>query len=143
MTLYMTPSRRMITFRHAMDRMLENSIAGDSSREREVYLGVNIRSNDEGYTLHALVPGLTAEDVKIEVLNDTIVFSGEFKPFEAAEDSKSLLSELPSGKFSRVITLPAALDAARVEASIKDGILTLWAPKAEAHRPKTIQVKVA
>jgi HSP20 family protein len=50
------------------------------------------------------------------------------------------MRELPAGRFSRVITLPTALDAAKAEANIKDGVLILRVPKAEAHRPKTIKV---
>jgi HSP20 family protein len=73
-------------------------------------------------------------------LNNTVTIRGEFKS-RAQENAKYMLCELPSGNFSRVISLPAAVDAAKVEATIKDGILTLLVPKAEAHRPKAIKVK--
>ena len=60
--------------------------------------------------LLALVPGLEADDLDIEVLNNTVTIRGEFK--DGNEDqSKYLVSELPSGRFGRVITLPTAADA--------------------------------
>ncbi len=56
------------------------------------------------------------------------------------EDTKYLISELPAGRFSRVLTLPTALEPGKAEASIKNGVLTLRIPKAEAHRPRAIKV---
>ena len=88
--------------------------------------------------LSALVPGLEADDLDIEVLNDTVTIRGEFK--DGNDHSKYLVSELPSGHFSRVITLPTAADADQVEASIKNGVLSLHIPKAETDRPKAIKV---
>jgi HSP20 family protein len=85
------------------------------------------------------VPGLEAEDVGIEVLNNTVALRGEFKN-TAKEESKYLVSELPTGRFSRILTLPTALDSTKAEASIKNGVLYLRVPKAEAHRPKSIKV---
>jgi HSP20 family protein len=56
------------------------------------------------------------------------------------QESDYLLTELPSGKFHRVISLPTTLDADNVEAVMDDGMLTLTVPKAEAARPKTIKI---
>jgi HSP20 family protein len=89
-----------------------------------------------------MVPGLEADDLEIEILNNTLAVRGEFKPVEG-ENVKFLMNELPSGRFARVITLPTALDPAKAEATIKNGILTLRVPKAEAHRPKAIKVTAA
>lgn len=140
MTYYITPYRRLNALRHAMDRMFEDTLAETTAPEREMLLAVDVQGADESYTVTALVPGLTADDLDIEVLNNTVTIRGEFKS-NAQEDSKYLLCELPNGNFSRVIALPTAVDAAKVEASIKDGVLTLSVPKAEAHRPKAIKVK--
>jgi HSP20 family protein len=82
---------------------------------------------------------LEAENLDIEILNNTVTIRGEFKSC-GSEGAKYLVYELPSGQFSRVISLPTAVDAAKVEAVIKNGVLTLNIPKAEAHRPKTIKV---
>jgi len=132
----------MATMREAMNRMFEDSIAETANTEREMMLAVDVQAGDEDYDIVALVPGLEAEDVSIEMLNNTVALRGEFKS-TAQEESKYLVSELPSGHFSRIVTLPTALDPAKAEASIKNGVLHLRVPKAEAHRPKSIKVTAA
>jgi HSP20 family protein len=139
MTLYITPSRRLASMRRAMDRLLEESFQEENQSEREMLLAVDVKATDETYILKALVPGLEADDLNIEILNNTVTIRGEFKYQE--EDQKDyLVSELPVGRFSRVLTLPTALDPAKAEASLKNGILVLVIPKAEAHRPRAIRV---
>lgn len=139
MTLYISPYRRMATLRDTMNRLFEDSIAETASNEREMMLAVDVLGEDEAFDIVALVPGLEAEDVSIEILNNTVTLRGEFKN-TSKEDAKYLVSELPAGRFSRVITLPTALEPGKVEASIKNGVLHLHLPKAEAHRPKSIKV---
>ena len=143
MTLYISPYRRISSLRSAMDHMLEETMNDMAPREREMTLAADVTATDDAYLIRALVPGLVAEDVNIEVLNNTITIRGEFKSSEADEETKYLLCELPSGRFSRTINLPTRLDPGKAEAAIKDGVLTLRVPKAEAHRPKTIVVKTA
>jgi HSP20 family protein len=136
MTLYVSPYRRLASMRQAMEQMFDEA---EAPAEREMLLAVDVRSSDEAYDISALVPGLDAEDLEIEVLNNTVTIRGEFKSC-GQEDSKYLVCELPSGRFSRSITLPTALDSGKTEASIKNGVLSLHIPKAEAHRPKAIKV---
>jgi len=100
-------------------------------------LGVNIREDDEAYILSALVPGLNADDLNIQVLDDVIRIEGEYK----LDDAQYLVQELPNGSFTRTLRLPAAIDADHVEAKIADGVLTLKLPKAESARPKKISIK--
>ncbi len=142
MTIYISPYHRMAAMRNAMTRMFEDSIVETISHEREMMLAVDVIADDEAYEIVALVPGLEAEDVNIEVLNNTVTLRGEFKN-TTKEENKFLVDELPAGRFSRVITLPTALDPAKAEASVKNGVLRLHVPKAEAHRPKSIKVVAA
>jgi HSP20 family protein len=141
MTIYISPYRRLATLRRAMDRMVEDAFQEETQSEREMLLAVNLKSNDEEYILNALVPGLDAEDLNIEVLNNTVTIRGEFKA-EEVDPKDYLVNELPVGRFSRVLTLPTALDPSKAEAGIKNGILTMRLPKAEAHRPRSIKVSV-
>ena len=106
------------------------------AENNEHTLGVNIREEDEAYILSALVPGLKANDLKIQVLDDVVRIEGEYK----ADENSYLLNELPHGSFTRSLRLPVPLDADHVEAKITDGVLTLRLPKAESARPKQIKI---
>jgi HSP20 family protein len=140
MTYYISPYRRMAAMRNAMNRMFDDSLEPQSSSEREMLLAVDVQSGDDAFDITALVPGLDADSLDIEVLNNTVTIRGEFKTC-GDDQTKYLVCELPNGRFSRTISLPAAVDTAKVEASIKNGVLALHVPKAEADRPKAIKVK--
>ena len=99
-------------------------------------LPVDIRDDGEAYTLTAYVPGLKAEDLTIQVVEDTLTIEGTF----GNQEGEYLLSELPAGKFRRSLQLPALLDSEKAEASIENGILTLRVPRTEAARPRSIPV---
>ena len=101
--------------------------------------------------LSSRVPGLKAEDLNIQVLDDVLRIEGEYKrssPVDRADENEYLLRELPSGSFTRTLRqaqgnalrLPAAIEADSVEAKIADRSLTLKLPKAESARPRKIQV---
>jgi HSP20 family protein len=106
-------------------------------QNRERSLGVNIHEQDDAFILSALVPGLNAEDLNIQVLDDVVRIDGEYK----ADENDYVVRELPSGQFTRTLRLPAAIDAEQVEAKIADGVLTLTLPKAESARPKKISIQ--
>jgi len=140
MTYYATPYRQMAAMRNAMHRWFDNSLVDQTPTEREMLLAVDVKTGDEAYDITALVPGLEADDLDIEVLDNTVTIRGEFKT-DGNEQDKYLVSELPDGHFSRVINLPTETDASKVDAVIKNGVLSLHIPKAEAARPKSIKVK--
>ena len=132
MTFYLHPH----PYRRTVRRWSENN---------QQALGVNIREEDDASVLSSLVPGLKAEDLNTQVLDDVVRIEGEYKrssPVGQADENEYLLRELPSGSFTRTLRLPAAIEADSVEAKIADGILTLKLPKAESARPKKIQVTV-
>ncbi len=99
-------------------------------------LPVDVRDEDEAFVLTAFVPGLTAEQLNIQILDDTLSIEGEYKH----EETDSVLSELPAGAFRRTLRLATELDAEKAEAKIDNGVLTLRLPKAESARPKVIKV---
>ncbi len=101
-------------------------------------LAVDVREENDSYLLQALVPGLKADDLNIQILEDVVTIEGEFK----GDENEYLMRELPHGSFRRTLRLPASLDASKAEAKIADGVLTLSLPKAESARPKTIKVAV-
>ena len=105
---------------------------------RDLSLAVDVREEDNAYILNALVPGLKAADLNVQVLEDVVTISGEFKD----DETEYLMRELPYGSFSRSLRMPVTLDAGKAEAKITDGVLTLRLAKAESALPKTIKVAV-
>jgi HSP20 family protein len=84
------------------------------------------------------VPGLKAEDLNIQVLENVVSIEGEYQPV----DAEYLLNEIPSGSFRRTLRLPTEIQSEKVEAKIADGVLTLNLPKAESSKPKKINISV-
>ena len=142
MTLYISPYRRLSSLREAMDRLLEENLPENTPNEREMVLAVDVADEEDAYKITALVPGLDAENLNIEILNNTVALRGEFKRESIEKEAKFLTCELPEGHFSRVISLPVAVDSSKAEASLKNGVLMLHIPKTDAHRPKSIKVNI-
>jgi HSP20 family protein len=132
MTFYLHP----YPYRQMARRTLNNG---------ERTLGINVREENDAYVLSALVPGLKAEDLNIQVLEDILRIEGEYQrssPADKADEQNYVVRELPSGSFTRTLRLPSVIDADHVEANIADGVLTLTLPKAESARPKKINIQV-
>jgi len=100
-------------------------------------LRINIREEEDAYIVTALVPGLKAEDLNIQVLDNVVRIAGEY----SQDENPYLMRELPSGTFTRTLEMPSALEPDSVDANITDGILTLPLPKAQSARPKQIKIK--
>jgi HSP20 family protein len=130
----------MTLYFHSPRRLARRYEALADGQRPEVHIPVDVTADEDGFTLTALVPGLEPEQVKIEVLEDAVSIRGEF-PSAEAEEGRALLRERPSGRFSRTLRLPAALDASQAEAEVKHGVLSLRVPKAEEARAKTIKVR--
>jgi len=99
-------------------------------------LAADVRDEEEAFVLTALVPGLKADDLNINILEDVVRIEGEFKHDEA----DYLMRELPAGSFERALQLPAPVNADKAEARIADGVLTLRLPKADSARPRKIAI---
>jgi HSP20 family protein len=105
----------------------------------EVSFPIDIKDDGESYTFSALLPGLTAEDVNIQIQGNVVSLQGELK-HDRDEKATYLMVERPAGKFSRSIELPDAVDTAKAEAELVNGVLTLRLPKAEEAKPRSIKV---
>jgi HSP20 family protein len=134
MTLYIQP----YSFGIAQDRQFHRMARQWAEQPQQRALGVNVSEQDDAYVLSALVPGLKAEDLNIQVLENVVSIEGEYQ----AADTDYLLNELPSGSFRRALRLPAEIQADKVQAKIADGVLTLNLPKAESAKPKRINISV-
>lgn len=102
-------------------------------------LPIDVQADELAYLITAEVPGISVEDLQVEVLDDLVTLRGEYKAEEAGE---LLINEIErSGGFYRRIQLPLAIDADAVEAKVENGLLTVRVPKAEVALAKKIEVK--
>ncbi len=136
------PVRDMITMRQAMDRMLDDTFArGSESHGTGAWLlPMDAYITDEAIVIRADVPGIKSDEIEITLEGDTLTIRGEIKR-EEADHRKYVLLERPTGKFERTLSINTPINHDKVEASFKDGVLTLTLPKAEAVKPRQITVK--
>ena len=106
------------------------------------FMPVDVQASSDEYVITAEVPGLTAEDLKIEILDDVVTLAGDLHSEEEGERD-TILQELPQGSFQRSLRFSEPLDADKAEAQLENGLLKLRIPKSEDARPKTIKVKAS
>lgn len=104
---------------------------------------VDIYENDaHEYVIKADLPDLKREDITVTFENNVLTLKGERKAeFESTRNDRYQRVERAHGTFTRSFTLPATVDASRISAAYKDGVLTVRVPQREEAKPKQIEVQ--
>jgi HSP20 family protein len=100
-------------------------------------------TGDHELVIKAEIPGMNKDDIDITVENFTLTIRGEKKAEQTVKDDQFHRVERNYGAFTRSFALPHTVDANKVEASYKDGVLTIKLPQREEAKPKQIKVNVA
>jgi HSP20 family protein len=100
---------------------------------------VDIEETDDAYVLEAELPGVKREDVSIELVGNELAIAGEVK--ERARKGALRRQARRTGRFEYRVGLPNQVDAAKVEASLKDGVLNVRVPKSERAQRRKIELK--
>jgi len=103
---------------------------------------VDITEHDDEYLVKVELPGVNKDEVKLTLENNILTIRGEKKQEKETKKENYHRVERSYGSFQRSFTLPAAVKSDKIDASYKDGILTVSLPKAEEAKPKQIEVKV-
>jgi HSP20 family protein len=103
---------------------------------------VNIVENEKGYTISAELPGVSKDDIDIDLKDNTLSIKGEKKVETKDEKENYIRVESSYGKFERSFNVSDDIDRNSVNASFKDGVLTLVLNKKEESKPKQIKVEV-
>ncbi|MBI4285495.1 MAG: Hsp20/alpha crystallin family protein [Chloroflexi bacterium] len=103
---------------------------------------IDVFDKKDSIVVRAELPGMKKEEIDVKVEGNTMIIGGERKASTEVKEEDYYRSEMVYGKFTRSITLPSTVDAARIEATYKDGILEVNLPKTEAAKPKKIEIKV-
>ena len=148
----------LVSFQREFDRLFDRLIQGfgrtplgfdrpawPSLAQTLLKPTVDIGSADKEYTVTVEVPGVSEDDVKIELAGDTLTIQGEKKREKTAKDKDYHCVERSYGAFRRVLSLPEDVDQENIEASFKNGVLTVTMPRKALPKSdvKRIDVKKA
>jgi HSP20 family protein len=97
---------------------------------------------DNNFVVKAELPGVKKDDVDVSIAGDALTIKGQKKASKEIKDEDYYRCESQYGSFSRTITLPAAVDAKKIEASYENGVLEIHVPKAKEAVPTKVEIKV-
>ncbi len=103
---------------------------------------VDIIENDSAYLVTAEIPGVRKEDIHITLEEGVLTIAGERKQEQTEKTRKLHRLERSYGAFSRSFGLPENIDAEKIEARYRDGVLAVAVAKSETARPRHIEVRV-
>jgi HSP20 family protein len=140
------PGRDLANLQDEMERMFRHVFGGES--ERPTTAGawspvLDVEESEDGFVLHVELPGVGPDDVEVSLEENILTITGERSFYRDRNADSFRRVERRFGRFHRSIRMPDRVDSDRVEASYKDGLLTITVPKAEEAKPRRIEVKQA
>ena len=137
---------RWIDLRDDLNSLFDLPMMGNFARQAQLFSGwtpvLDLYQDNDNVVATVELPGMRKDDIEISLHDGMLTIAGERKT-ETQGGEKAERSERYIGKFRRSITLPTRVDADKVSATYKDGILTVTLSKAEEAKPKQIQVDIS
>ena len=136
MALLMKPQ----PFTRDVDRLFDAFFGADRDQSRRWVPPVDLVEAEDHFVLKADLPGLTEQDVSIEVQDGTLTISGERKDEHEARERGWYRIERSFGSFSRSLTLPDGVNADAITARFENGVLEVSIPKPEERKPRRVEI---
>ncbi len=139
-----TPMGHLRSFQEEMNRMFHEFFRSGGEEAgwglRTWTPPVDIYETDDALVLKAELPGVSKDDVSLEIHNNTLILRGERKHEAEVKEGDYYRAERAYGTFQRSFVLPTLVDQDQVQATYTDGVLELRLPKSEAAKPKRIAI---
>ncbi|HEU5393475.1 MAG TPA: Hsp20/alpha crystallin family protein [Candidatus Methylomirabilis sp.] len=141
------PFRDLMSIQERMNRLFDQTLSRTRAEEEGIAAStwvpsVDIYETPDRVVMKAELPGLTREDIEINVRDNTLSLRGERKFEKDVKEENYLRIERAYGSFQRSFTLPATIQQDKIKAVFKDGVLEVTLPKAEEAHPKQIKIDV-
>ncbi len=137
------PLRDIQRMQEEMSRILDDRLVGRTGESVGWTPNVDIYEDDEGVLLRFDLAGVESKDVDIRFENGVLTLRGERKLEREDRRENYHRIELPYGTFTRSFSLPGTIDAEKIRAESKNGVLSVTLPKKPEAKPRSIQVKVS
>jgi HSP20 family protein len=136
------PTRELDSLQSEFNRLFDSFIGNGRSevRARRWVPAVDLVETDESLVLRADLPGLSKEDVTIEVKDDVLTLSGERRGEHEEKAEGYYRVERAFGRFSRSLTLPQGVEPDSIDAEFTDGVLEVRIPKPEERKPHRVAI---
>ena len=140
-----TPMGNFQSFQDEMNRMFNEFFRGGTGEEagwglRTWTPPIDIYETDDALVLKAELPGVSRDDVSIEIHQNTLILRGQRKHETEVKEEHYHRVERAYGTFQRSFMLPTQVDQEKVQATYHDGVLELRLPKSEAAKPKRVAI---
>lgn len=126
-----------------VNRLFDTSLRRHGGFEGVFSPALDVVVEKDNVLVKADLPGLGKDDISVTLQDNYLTLKGEKKHEVEQKEANYFLSERVHGSFTRTIELPVAVDAAKIDARFKDGVLQVTLPKTEQAKPKQIEVKVS
>jgi HSP20 family protein len=140
------PFREFGEVQHEMNRLFDNFLGRGSQSggmERVWAPAVDMYETKDELVVAAELPGLNEKDIHLSITGDMLTLRGERHWNQETKQDTYYRSERWYGKFERTLPLPVPVQADKVKASYREGVLTVKLPKVEEIKPKEIKIDVA
>ena len=146
------PSRELSSLQSEMNRLFQSffdtpatggsGTGGNGSTLRRWHPPMDLVETEDHFVLRADLPGVSEEDVKVELEDNVLTIAGERRHEEEAKGGGYYRLERATGVFSRSLTLPEGIDPEAVQASFDKGVLEVRIPKPEERKPRRVAISV-
>jgi len=134
---------RWADLRDELNSLFDLPTTGNLARQAQLFSGwtpaLDLYQNNDNVVAVVELPGMRKEDIDVSLHDGMLTIAGER---QSSPGENTERTERFSGKFRRSVTLPTRVDASKVSASYKDGILTVTLPKSEEAKPKKVEVSI-
>ena len=138
-----SPLDRLASFRDEINRLFDTSTPAQSCFFSGWNPTLDVYDEKDRFLVSVELPGMKKEEINLSFQDGVLTVSGERKHEREGKEGETFRSERYFGKFQRSVSLPASVDASKINATYKDGVLQIDLPKAEEAKPKQIQVNVS
>ena len=135
------------SFRREVDRLFDDFFAPAEARSfgaagAALWPSVDVRETDQAYIVTAELPGLEQKDIELNLRDNVLTLSGEKRQEKSDGENGRSYTERTYGRFERTLPLGADVDADRVEATFKNGILTVTVAKSAQAKDKARRIEI-
>ena len=139
------PVGELDRIRREIDEMFDPAARrffSDGLFDREFSPAMDVVENEDGFLVSIDLPGVDRKDIEVSVADNVLTIKGEKKNATETKTGKTFRKESWEGTFQRTLSLPRGVDAGKIDAKMRDGVLAISLPKSEEAKPKQIAVNV-